>query len=288
MDQSEAGGLTRKGVKPALGLVVAMPLEAWTLLGCSRWRDSGGRLCQHLLIEEDTYLLSVRSGPGMANALSASRWLVRAGVTALAGIGVSGGLDPNLRTGDVIVAETVLEETHPKRELSWKPPPLSLRWAEELLAAQEIRIHQGAIITTPEAVTSPVRKRSLFDRTGASAVDMESASVARAAAEAGLPFFVMRTICDTADRFVSPDFVDCLDREGMVRLPALVKNAWQNPSLLFELARVGREFATALRCLKRAWRALLRHGFPQQLARPQGEDEPHHARDPQAKHEKVP
>ncbi len=55
-----------------------------------------------------------------------------------------------------------------------------------------------------EPACSVAAKATLRAASGALAIDMESAAVAEAAAEAGVPFLVLRVIADPADRAIPP------------------------------------------------------------------------------------
>jgi hypothetical protein len=72
-------------------------------------------------------------------------------------------------------------------------------------------------------------KRALFDRTKALAVDMETAAVARAANQSGLPFFAFRIICDPANVSVPEALFRCVDEKGKPRLPTF----WADHSKAF-------------------------------------------------------
>ena len=70
-----------------------------------------------------------------------------------------------------------------------------------------------SLATSVEVLATPGAKAGLRARTGAGAVDMESAAILRRAAAAGIPALVVRAVSDTADeavpaalgRLVTPD-----------------------------------------------------------------------------------
>ena len=89
----------------AIGLVIAFPAEARALFGRGSWQRREGRVFRHLNLNRDTGLLIVRSGLGRVAASNAAAWLVKKGVAALSVLGVSGGLDPSLASGDVVLVD---------------------------------------------------------------------------------------------------------------------------------------------------------------------------------------
>ena len=103
--------------------------------------------------------------------------------------GVGGGVNPELRAGDVVVASEVRDDIG----------RTVLRAAAPLVAAlrqQGLRVHIGPMVSTDHIVTGPERER--LARTGALAVDMESSAVVRALPTRDLPVAVVRVIVDTA------------------------------------------------------------------------------------------
>ena len=252
-------------MKTLLGLLVAMPGEARALLGRGRWNREAGHPFRRIPLYDDMDLLCVQSGIGTANARSNSRWLIHQGVSALVVSGVSGGLERSLGPGDLIVADSVMEAGKGGKYRFWKPDPPSAEQAHTILVAGGLQAYHGAVLTTDMAVLSTDTKRQLFDRTQALAADMESAAAARAATEANLPFFVLRTVCDTAGQSVSGDLFDCLDEKGRLQRPLFLRKFLQKPSLLFDLHSTGKNFGTALAALKKAWAIQIRTNLPRTL-----------------------
>ncbi len=124
-------------------------------------------------------------------ALDAAERLARIGVSGLLSFGLAGGLDPALAPGDLPVPRTVLEgdavfETDPALRARLGPGAEA-----PLLGAQGV-------------ISGAGYKAILFQATGACAVDLESGAVARVAARHGLPFAVLRAVCDPAERTLPP------------------------------------------------------------------------------------
>jgi hypothetical protein len=125
----------------------------------------------------------VRTGMGPRRAAATAATLPD-GPLVIAG--VAGGLAPQVRPGDLVVADEV------------RGPGTSVQVPSAPLLAGALRrlgltIHRGPIVSTDRVVTG--RDRLELARSGALAVDMESSRLARA----GTPLAVVRSIVDTAD-----------------------------------------------------------------------------------------
>ena len=241
-----------------LGLPIALAAEAEAFLGKDSWEthpECEGAAVKRGRLDKGVHFISVRSGMGMENNLLAARWLTGQGVSILIGLGVCGALDPALKSGDIIVAGRVLESAPGPDGTSWETDGAR---SEALCAALKdagLPVRRGTLLTTPEPVFSAEEKTSLFRRCGALAVDMESAAMARAAREAGMPFMVMRAVCDEADKNVPRSAMDIVDRNGRVRPAALVRTLLRNPSLLFSLPGMKKDYDRALASIEAAWRS---------------------------------
>ncbi len=251
-------------MKPALGLVVALAAEGRALLGAFGWVRAGGLTIRRTGLPDGTALLCARSGTGADRALSAARWLAAEGATALAVIGVSGGLDPGLRPGDLVVADEVLESGDTPAG-NWAADAERAGLVGRALAAEGLPVRRGAVISAGGPVPSPQAKGALRARCAALAVDMESAAVARAAAEGRVPLVVLRAVCDTADQSVPEDFLVSLDDDGTVRPSVLLRRLAGRPALVGDLVRMERGFSAALTSLRCAWHVLVRAGLPARL-----------------------
>ena len=199
--------------------------------------------------------------------------LVEGGATGLVSFGIAGALDPDLRTGDLIVAEAVssadgelwlahlpwfralVPQTSPVTPALSRGPSEGQARADEWIPAQgradgRVATRFGAILGLDGLLGSPSDKAAAFTRSGALAIDMESHHVARAAAAHGLPFIAVRAISDRADQALPACFADFVDGEGRTKMSAVLA------ALIFGRVKLG-ELLAAGRASRRAHQALL-------------------------------
>lgn len=108
----------------------------------------------------------------------------------------------------------------------------------------------GAVLATAED------KEILFGRTGALAVDLESAAVAETAARHALPFAVLRAVCDPASRSLPRAALVALDPDGRINGKAMVRELMQRPQDMVALVVLGSDAARARRALMRRVRQI--------------------------------
>ncbi len=158
------------------------------------------------------------------------------GARALVSFGLAGGLDPLLRPGATIVPETVATEG---QQIDTDPD------LNELLggATPHALLGGGFIAATAAA------KQHLFVATGCAAIDLESGSVARVALAHGLPFAVLRTICDPADRDLPPAALCALTDNGAIGLLRVLGSLLRHPGQIPALLALGRDAQAARRAL---------------------------------------
>jgi len=160
----------------------------------------------------------------------------------LISFGIAGGLAPHLRSGDVILSGEVIG---PDR--SWRA---NERFQEEIgNLARRIGAAEGPVLGAGELLATEDDKARAWRDTGALAVDMESAIVARAAEAAGIPFLVLRTIADPATRALPPAALIRLSQDGTPALTRVLGEVLRRPrqiAALFGLARETRQALLAL------------------------------------------
>ncbi len=197
----------------------------------------------------------IATGPGMTVICSSSdpqqlrALLTVFDPTTIRGVisfGVAGGLDPSLKSGDIVVATEVLAG--------------DTRWLagsalnEELVARVALgrrrRVVKGILAGVEEVIAGQSCKAALHLETGAHAVDMESHIAADYASAAGLPFAALRVISDPADRALPALARSAIKPNGEIDLRKILHGVVRNPRTLHALVSTGLDFNRALRSLR--------------------------------------
>ena len=196
----------------------------------------------------------IAAGPGMTVICSSSdpqqlrALLTVFDPTTIRGVisfGVAGGLDPALKSGDVVVATEVLAG-----DARWLA---GLPLNEELIASVGLgnrRIVRGRLAGAEEVVVARHVKAALHLETGAAAVDMESHIAAEYAAKAGLPFAALRVISDPATRALPVLAMAAIKPNGGIDLRKVLRGVARNPLTVLDLVSTGIDFSRALRSLR--------------------------------------
>jgi adenosylhomocysteine nucleosidase len=146
----------------------------------------------------DLWLL-VANGPGPRLVEKALEH--RTEVTGIISTGFCGALDPELRIGDIVIGRP------------------------------------GTILSVDRVAATAAEKAGLRAKTGAAAIEMESAAVSRKAAEWGVPFHCIRSVSDIASESLPLDFNLYRDGEGRfsrsrIALAAMARPFTAVPALL--------------------------------------------------------
>jgi adenosylhomocysteine nucleosidase len=172
-------------------------------------------------------------------------------------VGVSAGLDPQLRSGDLVVADQVSFHRRSGGAAHTFSCDSGLKEsAVNVVRRSGKRYHLGPIVTADQIVLMAKEKRDLAARSGALAVDMESAAIAAAAAARSVPFLAIRAILDPVEEDLRIAFDQFLDHRGEPRLGSLARYLFAHPLALISLVGLGLRTKAACRHLGRLLREL--------------------------------
>jgi adenosylhomocysteine nucleosidase len=196
----------------------------------------------------------IASGPGMTVICSSSdpqqlrALLTVFDPTTIRGVisfGVAGGLDPTLKSGDIVVATEVLAG-----DACWLA---DFALDKSLFASMGLgrrRVVRGRLAGTEEVVAARHLKEALHLETGAAAVDMESHIAADYAAKAGLPFAAVRVVSDPAHRALPQVAMAAIKPNGDIDVRRILRSVVRNPRTMRDLVATGIDFNRALRSLR--------------------------------------
>ena len=225
-----------------IGIITAMSQEREAVLRLvekvERSRLGSFRCDRFRLAGRDCWLLT--SGMGPERAGQAARAIIEAtSPQLLVSVGVAGAVNADLEVGDVVAARNVcqldqglLGSYHPLALLS------EAAWymAEQALQPRQARLFLGTAVTTagsqfvghqPEDMTNPV-------------LEMETAGIARVAADRGIPLLSLRAISDGPRAPIPFDLGAAMDEDYNLRVGEIFKTLLSQPGMLRPLLRMGR------------------------------------------------
>ena len=181
-----------------------------------------------------------RCGMGAERAAAALQWLVEhERLWGVLSIGFAGGLQPELTTGDVVLADRIQAWSAcavPKGgavEGTFVTPNARLTWLAAAAAERAgLLRHRGLLLSHTTLVPGALDKHILGRDTGALAVDMESYCLGSLAAAHGLPFISMRAILDACDTALDLPLNGLTTPDGGVRLRGAAWAIMRQPGLL--------------------------------------------------------
>jgi adenosylhomocysteine nucleosidase len=171
-------------------------------------------------------------GSGRAALAVEAAVLAAAGAGTIISAGFAGACDPGLHVGDIVRLRTVVETRTGERFAS----PIG-----------------SGVLASTAAVAGAAEKTRLWQSYGASAVDMEAATVARLARGRGMNFEAIKVISDEAE-FELGDMTRFVTNQGAFREVAFGLHMAMRPSRWGHLRALARSSRTAQVALEAAVR----------------------------------
>ncbi|MBS1792191.1 MAG: hypothetical protein JST85_31080 [Acidobacteria bacterium] len=254
-----------------LCLVTAVDVEfkaATGLLGQSVFSSGPGfKICRGIFGDRNVTVLQCGMGaPGFAKWLSVH--LQSNHYDALVVAGLAGGLDPRLKTGDVVVYDCCLDARESVNDSCPEPGVQSevsvmqyarrqdnlVRALLDALRAASLNSFYGSGITVSQIVINAENKLWLGQQHQALAVDMESFDVLQVAAKFEIPAAVIRIISDEAEHDL-PDFNFAAEDDGTINHRRMAAAMLQRP---VASARFLRNLNSVFSALRKSLEVVLR------------------------------
>lgn len=214
-----------------LGIISALPDEACCLI------PRKFLIGQPIKLTENTLLFV--SGIGASRAQHAAQQLVASGAKALLSFGTAGGLDPKLNPADIIVPTQILAADGARYLMTPTWQQLLYKEAQGIGPAyQQFTLHSDTTISTTQM------KQSLFQDTGAIAVDMETAAIAAVAHQHQLSVACLRVIVDPAD-FNLPQLIHAVKANGKMQWLTVLWRLIRHPLEWFSILQLAQHFSAA-------------------------------------------
>lgn len=159
---------------------------------------------------DDKRIVVAMSGVGKVNSAAMTQYIIdKYEVDAIINSGVAGGISNKLNVMDIVISEYVTyHDFEPVRIMESYVPDKGKIKANTMLISLANKVikdmnitnsHYAPICSGDAFVQDEKLKNNIHLRTGAVAVDMESASIAHTCRMNNIPFISIRTISDMAD-----------------------------------------------------------------------------------------
>lgn len=219
-----------------LGLIAAFSWEVRSLLRRQNDVEREGPFYSFSLRGKPVRLAI--AGMGAENSYRAARSLLERGrVRGLVTLGFAGALADSLAPGEIVIADRVLDQQSRER----------FDCDGELFPVAGVR--RGSLLSATEVIASAAEKRRLAEEWGAVAADMESSGVARAAAQAGVPFCAIKAITDTSEQSISIDFARCQSEDKGLSWRKILRESVRSPRGIRDVWMLARNARVAARSL---------------------------------------
>ena len=227
LDERGRPSLHKQRRMPKIAIVAAIERELWPLI--KNWRSvKAEHEDREFTFYESDYAVAVCGGMGAEYGRRAAEAVImKYSPEIMISAGVAGALVPELRVGDTVFPAVVIDARDGSRHES------AIRDA----ALGKTPLARTILISSPD-VAGADRKQQLAKTYGAHVVDMEGASVARAAQIHNLPFLAIKAISDEVNFELAG--LNRFIRNGQFQTKLLIFYLLPRPWLWLKMIRLAR------------------------------------------------
>jgi|TARA_B100000809_G_scaffold147304_2_gene144822 nucleoside phosphorylase len=175
-------------------------------------------------------------GVGPERAGASMTALLDGGISNVDGVlvvGVAGGVDPQLETGDLLLADRYALQNGAAQGAGQaiRPNPQMLQTAQQAALDLSVPIFDGGSLTVDHLVAEPQERQELLTQYQINSVNMEDYRAAEVAQKAGVPFLSVRVVFDTASQ-VLPGYLPGLAKSRYKVFTNVILKPWRIPMAL--------------------------------------------------------
>lgn len=203
-----------------VGIVTALPIELSPFIGMlDRRRSYTGGKFKFIggILNDKIRVVVVQKAIGFAKARSATQALIDAHTPDwILSSGFSGALQDDLQVGDVVLANSIVDQHGHELKVDLK-----------MASDEKRRMFVGRFVTADEIVLKAEDKQQLGRDLSAIAVDLESLAAAQVCKETGTKYLAVRAVSDDTTEDLPPEILTIMGETGSVRLGAAVGSVWK-------------------------------------------------------------
>jgi len=185
-------------------------------------------------------VLLAQTGMGKERAEAATEFILeRYPIDTLISLGFAGGLNENLRVGDIVLCATLYSNNGTAQGGQCSSDASLISLSLQALPGKVTRLRQGKGVTVAQAASTPETKLALRQTFQADVVDMESYWIGKIASAREVPFLAVRAISDTVHDSLLP-FDRFIDMNGKLLRQRAVSYFLSHPQHLAKLVALSR------------------------------------------------
>ncbi|HTY21321.1 MAG TPA: nucleoside phosphorylase [Geobacteraceae bacterium] len=228
-----------------IGLIAAMPEEIRPLLRLA------GKYTKEKIDGLDAYrftygkemILLVNSGMGLENAAAATKILInKAKPCLIVNFGFCGAVKPGPQVGDIMVAQRILLNGDtlfsPQSGIVEEEAKRLSRSLASSLNGKDFRVYGGAFITAAGIKSKAEMVRLIPAWAPNPVLEMETAAVAKTAAEGGVPLMAVRGVSDDAGEEFGFSISELTDNKLRIRFWKVFLTVARKPWIIPQMLRL--------------------------------------------------